>query len=77
MLLQDICIPFPAYASYLYRQSSFLCRICDFCSIKLPAFDMTRLEGMNLEGQDISKGVLLPLGNKAEKATIVPAISAT
>lgn len=24
---------------------------------------------MNLEGQDISKGVLLPLGNKAEKAS--------
>ncbi|ENO96588.1 TRAP transporter 4TM/12TM fusion protein [Thauera phenylacetica B4P] len=27
------------------------------------------VEGMNLEGQDISKGVLLPLGNKAEKAS--------
>ena len=27
------------------------------------------VEGMNLEGQDISKGVLLPLGDKAEKAS--------
>ena len=27
------------------------------------------VEGMNLEGQDISKGVLLPLGDKAAKAS--------
>jgi len=50
---------------------------------EIPATELTRLveeaprngnlrvwvEGMNLEGQDISKGVLLPLGNKAEKAS--------